>query len=143
MSSFLNSQEFIERIKQELLLYVQLVPLIHNLKDNDVLDDIILDYHHFMLNYNTNCNQYKSIPDHIKLIWRIHLMHPYTYYNDCMNHFLTIIYCFDKSCFARPRVFLVPGTWYLVPGTARDHPGATLGSEGGRQTYNKPLFDWT
>eukprot|EP01084_Bolivina_argentea_P028716 53334_1 len=91
MSSFLKSQVFTQQIKEELLLYVKLVPLIQQLDQNDLLDDIILDYHHFMLNYNEYCNQYEEIPDHIKLIWRIHLLHPYTYYNDCIKHFNHII----------------------------------------------------
>eukprot|EP01083_Nonionella_stella_P076634 208928_1 len=88
-SSFLKSKLFINRIKQELHLYTNLIPLVHSCKDAGILQDMILDYHYFMLNYNNEARHHT--PDHIKLIWRIHLLHPFTYHNDCIRHFNHII----------------------------------------------------
>eukprot|EP01083_Nonionella_stella_P051211 135988_1 len=90
-ASFLKSQSFTDQVKQELYVYSKLIPVVNYLQSQGILDDIISDYHHFMLHFNDIGNAQHDIPDAIKLIWRIHLIHPFTYYNDCIRHFNRLI----------------------------------------------------
>eukprot|EP01084_Bolivina_argentea_P161252 280741_1 len=91
---FINSLQFIQCIQNELRIYSQIVGWMNNLKGKYEIEEMIVDYNNFMLLYGKSSKKNQKdthIPNHIKLLWRIHLLHPSIYIKDCLKHFECII----------------------------------------------------
>jgi len=88
---FVDSPEFIKEIQKELNDFPEWIKFIDNNGNN--LDNILNEYILFMFNKNIDLN------NGIKLVWKIHKLHPCQYKRDCFRCFGKVIksHKFDLS----------------------------------------------
>ena len=91
---FIDSFEFSERIKAEFDTVDSLCKLIKNKMKNGCVSHMIAEYFDFMNKLESNANNGIApaiASDNVKLIWKLHLLHPSIYRMDCMKRFGKVI----------------------------------------------------
>lgn len=89
-SLFLQSQDFRQRLRFELLFYERFIKAFGESPSDTEMDSMIKEYNNFIFHFATQ-SKCTNIPLHVKVIWRIHLKHPKIYRRDCFQHFGKLI----------------------------------------------------
>eukprot|EP01083_Nonionella_stella_P016327 45623_1 len=92
---FVDSELFFQGVERELRSYQQLALFIENKIKEARVDVIVNEYFHYMGHLNSQLKPHTKANDidsnSIKLIWKIHLLHPKTYRRDCFKYFGHVI----------------------------------------------------
>ena len=95
-TSFLDTEQFIDDVISEIRSYQKLISFIKSKLDRPASIDLMIGQY---LNYMDRINTHNPIQanDSIKLMWRMHLLHPQIYRQDCFNKFGRLILPNDLS----------------------------------------------
>eukprot|EP01084_Bolivina_argentea_P306704 530042_1 len=80
---FVNCEQFEKAVENELESYERLSRFIENKMKENAIDDMIHEYFNYINNINSDIKPNNSI----KLIWKMHLLHPKIYRKDCFTRF--------------------------------------------------------
>eukprot|EP01083_Nonionella_stella_P131365 399074_1 len=96
---FVDSESFFKRVQKELKSYEKLVLFIENKIKEDAVDAMVNEYSHHMNHFNSRSksNTEANASNSIKLIWKMHLLHPKIYREDCFKRFGRVITPEDRD----------------------------------------------
>eukprot|EP01084_Bolivina_argentea_P306703 530038_1 len=80
---FLNSKQFENAVEHELNSYAKVARFIENKIKENAIDNMVQEYFSYINNVNCDSKPNNSI----KLVWKMHLLHPRIYRKDCFKRF--------------------------------------------------------
>eukprot|EP01083_Nonionella_stella_P076730 209254_1 len=88
-----DSESFFNGIERELQSYPELALFIESKIKEDAVDAMVNEYFHYMNHINSplKSNTQPKASNSVKLIWKMHLLHPKTYRRDCFKRFGRVI----------------------------------------------------
>eukprot|EP01083_Nonionella_stella_P076732 209257_1 len=94
-----DSESFFNGIERELQSYPELALFIESKIKEDAVDAMVNEYSHHMNHFNSRSksNTEANASNSIKLIWKMHLLHPKIYREDCFKRFGRVITPEDRD----------------------------------------------